>query len=264
MLTETGTRIGTFAGKRINYQAAEREIRKITGTPTNPPVTTPPTTTPPTTTPPDDTEGGDTGDLGGIDNELYKGNVDIVINFNSNTPTISATNLSPLASFNSNIKVTNVRDLELSFDGQYYASNNSIPNPAAIAGFDIEVNGIRRITFNSLQPYGSNYHYKKHSFMLNRNWLQSGENTIRIKKSSLNPSSARGIIMLTSMLRMDYNDPVPMTLGQKITSVYGHKVGSKKHLTGLRVEFPSPTQDVKFNATGYDFDWGTEIAVFFK
>ncbi len=61
---------------------------------------------------------------------------------------------------------------------------------------------------------------------------------------------------------MDYNPPESLRIDQKDTRLYGHKVGTRKHLTGLRVEFASTKGDLEFSATGYDIDSSTEIAVF--
>ena len=230
--------------------SAIAEIKKVTGTL---PPTTPPTTTP---TPQPPTPSGETAVLGITDDTLYKGNFDITFNLNGATSTASANSISPLAS-NANIGITNVRDVKLSFDGMYWTPHNS----QSLAGVDIVVNGVRRITFNSAQRTGSNVHFKKHSFVLNRNWLRSGDNTVALRYSELNNPSLF-LYLRTSKIRMDYNSPIKMKLGQKITSLYGHYVGTKKHLTGLRVEFASSTSDMKFSATGFDIDSATEIAVF--
>ena len=121
------------------------------------------------------------------------------------------------------------------------------------------MNGVPRITFNSVQHETHNLHFKKHSFTLNRNWLRSGNNSIEIKKSRLNRSNMR---MRVTKVRMEYNAPLSMKFGQTLTSLYGHRVGSRRHLTGLRVAFSGGQSDVDFSVTGFDIDTNTEIAVF--
>jgi len=263
VLTQTGSSVGNFAGKRINYQRAVNEIKKITGTPppTDPPSDPPPTDDPdptPPSQPP--TPPGQTAVLGFTDDTRYRGAVNLTINLNGSATTSSLsskTSLTPLS--NANISVTNVRDIKLNFDGKFYTGLN----PSSLQGVDIFVNGVKRFNFNSIQYAASsidgfNLPFRKHTFMLNRNWLKSGDNTISMKRAK--PTDA--FHFSVTKIRMDYNSPIDMRLGQTITSLYGHRVGSKKHLTGLRVEFASPSKDIEFSATGYDIDSATEIAVF--
>jgi len=257
VLKQTGSRIGSFAGRRINYQRAVEEIKKVTG---NPPPTDPPSDPPPTDDPDSSpapqppTLPGKTAVLGFTDDTLYRDNFSIF--FNLNGATSIASNISPLASSNANIGVTNVRDIKLSFKGKYYYRTD----PNNLNGVDIFVNGVKRINFNTVQYFNTpaQLYFKKHTFMLNRNWLKNGDNEIRIRNAG--PFSNLG--METTDIRMDYNLPIKMKLGQKITKLYGHRVGSKKHLTGLRVEFASPKSNVEFSATGFDIDSAIEIAVF--
>ena len=228
-----------------------------------PPITDPnPDSQPPT--PP-----GQTAVLGISDDRTYVGEVTFNVNLNGtvarantvislgqqslvNTANVIASTLT-----GGNIGVTNVRDIKLSFDAKYY---NSV-NTSRIPRIDIEVNGVRRIRFNSSRQSINNLKFIKHSFVLNRNWLRSGDNTIAIKISSLNPSEV-GINLETTNIVMDYNEPIQMSLGDKDTKLYGHNVGTKEHLTGLRVEFTSSNFDMKFLVTGFDIDSSTEVAVF--
>jgi len=266
VLHETGTPVSGYTARRINVARAIREIIRVNPEPpTPPPPTTPPPTTPPPTTPEPQppTPPGQTAVLGFTDNTLYSSldypndparTVRLAINLNGSTSASTNTNVSiePLA--NPNIGISNVRDIKISFNGLF----KSRRLPQNVSGVDIWVNGTQRINFNSTQyiPTG-NLHFKKHSFILNRNWLRSGDNEILIK-----PRIWSEIGWRVTDIRMDYNSPIKMRLGQKITKLYGHRVGSKKHLTGLRVEFDSPSKDIEFSATGFDIDSSTEIAVF--
>ena len=228
-----------------------------------PPITDPnPDSQPPT--PP-----GQTAVLGISDDRTYVGEVTFNVNLNGtvaransvislgqqslvNTANVIASTLA-----SGTIGITNVRDIKLSFDAKYY---NDV-NPTQVPRVDIEVNGVRRITFNSTRQNINNLKYIEHSFILNRNWLRSGDNTIAIKESIFNPSQV-GIVLETTNITMEYNDPIKMNVGEKNTNFYGHNVGTKTHLTGLRIEFPSTRSDMKFLARGYDIDSDTEVAVF--
>lgn len=191
---------------------------------------------------------GETAVLGFFDDELYEGDATVTVNLSGSVS-------------NDNVAISNVRDINLSFNGKFYVSNNATPNPGSIAGLDIEVNGIRRITFNTLQPSSPNIHFKKHFFRLNRNWLQNGDNTISIIRSKSNPIGS-GVFLETTDIRMEYNAPIQLAAEQKLTQLYGHFVGTKEHLTGLRAEFDSIDSDLSFSVTGFDIDSATEIAVF--
>lgn len=254
ILTSTGSRIGSFAGRRINFAEAIEEIGGIAGTPTTPPPTTTPTpptgggATNPNPAPRPPTPVGQTASLGITDDTLYRQAVTFFVNLNgSASPAIRSSNI--------NIPVSDLRDIRLDFDGLFYTS----VNPSSLAGIDIVVNGVPRITFNSLIHSTHNRFYRKHSFTLNRNWLRSGNNSIEIKKSRLNRSS---MTMRVTKVRMEYNEPIAMRFGDSIGSLYGHRVGSKRHLTGLRVAFSGGQSDVDFSVTGFDIDTNTEVAVF--
>lgn len=186
---------------------------------------------------------GETATLGFIDDTLYDGNVTISVNLNGLIPGDS-------------VSVTNVRDVELSFNGKYFYRTDL----SKLNGVDIFVNGIKRINFNSIQYFSnpSQLYFKKHSFLLNRNWLQSGDNEVLIQNAG--PFSNLG--METTDIRMEYNDPIQIKAEQKLTQLYGHFVGTQEHLTGLRVEFDSVDSDMVFSVTGFDIDSATEIAVF--
>jgi len=191
---------------------------------------------------------GQTAVLGFSDDMLYRGSVNLTFNLNGDA-----------TSSNANIEVTNVRDVRLNFNGKFYTSLN----PNSLQGVDIFVNGIKRFNLNSIQYVissvdGFNLPFRRYAFMLNRNWLINGDNTILMKRSK--PTDAFHISI--TKIRMEYNDPIQIKEGQTITKLYGHRIGTKRHLTGLRVEFASPSSDINFSVTGYDIDSATEVAVF--
>ncbi len=187
--------------------------------------------------------------------------VDAVINFTLNgsaSASVSESTGGLVASeSNANINISDVRDIQLDFDGRFSSGFSQ----ADSGGIDIWVNGVKRINFShSIQnPDGSGtpFHFIKHSYMLNRNWLKRGNNEIIIK-----PRYSDSVSSSVSKIRMEYNLPVSMNIGDKNTKFYGHRVGTKRHLTGLRVEFPSNKYDIEFSARGFDIDSPTEIAVF--
>ena len=244
VLHNTGDVVTGFSARRINVAAAVQAIKNIN--------TLPPTTPPaPPAQPP--TPPGQTAELGIKYNGIYGIGSVFSVNLNGSVlnPNSNNITLSPLA--NANLGVTNVRDISLSFEGEFYAPNSSSNNSLSII-----VNGVRRINFNGAQSNINTLDFKQYNFMLNRNWLRSGSNEI-----SIAPTIATSLLTgrITSVA-MDYNPPITINTDQKITTLYGHFVGTKKHLTGLRVEFASLDSDAEFSATGFDIDSATEIAVF--
>ncbi|MGH1540687.1 MAG: S8 family peptidase [Arenicella sp.] len=271
VLHNTGTPVAGYTARVINVARAVQAIKNVPTDPTNPnpnPDPEPPTNPDPVTTipPKPPTPLGQTARLGITDDTLYSHRdypddpdraVRLAFTLNGGASAGSSeqkNELSVASASNPNISISDLRDIRLDFDGEFF----SYADVRYVDGIDIWVNGVQRINFNSTQQApSSNIHFKRHSFMLNRNWLQSGSNEIQIK-----PRKWSQIAWRVSRIRMDYNSPVPMVIGSSDTKLYGHRVGTRKHLTGMRVEFASVKSDVEFSVTGFDIDWNTEIAVF--
>ena len=245
VLKNTGKSINGFSGKLIDLPSAISEIKKVTNTPP----TTPP---PPPAQPP--TPPGQTAELGVSYDGVYGIGSVFSLNLNGNSLVSNSANIALSTLSNANLSVTNVRDISLTFEGEFYKPNGSSSN----SGIDIIVNGVSRINFDGAQSDLNNIYFKNYSFMLNRNWLKSGLNTISIAPATgTSPLSGR-----VASVKMDYNPPVQIVDRKKNTKLYGHRVGTKTHLTGLRVEFASLTSNAEFSVTGFDIDSATEIAVF--
>lgn len=209
--------------------------------------------------PPPPTPSGSTAILGYTNDTYYRNGFAKFIVALSGTPYNAKQFDASDAASKSSIRVTDIRDIELTFQGKFATAHN----PASLQGVDIWVNGRRRHYFHTINHSADsvqilNLPYRNYSFMLNRNWLRNGDNTIEIRQRNMLDQMYFGI----KNISMDYNPPIRLSVGNTNIHLYGHRVGSRRHLTGLRAEFTSSGSDMEFTATGYDIDSATEIAVF--
>ncbi len=257
VLHNTGTPVPGYTARIINVARAVQAIRNVPTEPTNPPTTPdpePPTTPDPTQQP---TPTGQRATLG-ITSDTYYANF-AKFSFDLNGNAYHASSLPEKSPAKASARITDLRDIKLTFDAQLCTGKD----PRTLQGVDIFVNGVRRHYFHGLRHTPSamdcyNLGYRGLSFMLNRNWLKSGENTIEMHRRNYRDPFTLG----ATNIRMDYNPPETLRIDQKDPRLYGHRVGTRKHLTGLRVEFASTKDDLEFSATGFDIDSSTEIALF--
>ncbi len=255
VLHNTGTPVAGYTARVINVARAVQAIKNVPTEPTNPPTPpNPPTTPDPTqpTTPP-----GQRATLGIASDTYYAGHVKFAFDLNGDS--YSASSLPEKSLAKAGARVTDLRDIKLTFDAQLCTGKD----PSTLQGVDIFVNGVRRHYFHGLRYTPGaidcyNLGYRGLSFMLNRNWLKNGENIIEMHRRNYRDPFTLG----ATNIRMDYNPPETLRIDQKDPRLYGHRVGTRKHLTGLRVEFASTKDDLEFSATGFDIDSSTEIALF--
>ncbi|MGH1541469.1 MAG: hypothetical protein ACRBHB_13665 [Arenicella sp.] len=258
-LKQAGSTTYTYKAQKRRYIQSNQiaqAINILTNGTTNPPTPNPEPPTNPDPTQPT-TPAGQRATLG-ITSDTYYANF-AKFSFDLNGNAYHASSLPEKSPAKASARITDLRDIKLTFDAQLCTGKD----PSTLQGVDIFVNGVRRHYFHGLRHTPSamdcyNLGYRGLSFMLNRNWLKSGENTIEMHRRNYRDPFTLG----ATNIRMDYNPPETLRIDQKDPRLYGHRVGTRKHLTGLRVEFASTKDDLEFSATGFDIDSSTEIALF--
>ena len=118
-----------------------------------------------------------------------------------------------------------------------------------------------RVTLNNSVSIGQTSTYsngvRQHEFMINRNMLRNGSNSITITPNRT--SAPWGL----SEVSAEFNPVVPLTINQVDDNEYGYQKTPPRY-TGMRASFnlSSVSQDYLLSVTGWDIDLPSENEVF--